>query len=92
MKIVSFLVWTLMLMTAIVSVMTMMVTFGMLQYSSLLKPFADFQLLEACLAAVSFLWAFHNAKAGLSAHNRRTTGIYFLAGCICIWFMIQGVY
>lgn len=92
MKIVNFLMWLMFFISSVVAVITMIVSFGMVDYSASLKPFTNFLPLEICLSAALFLWGINSLYNNYSDTGKKTFFRYLIMASILLVFIFMGVY
>lgn len=92
MKINNIIMWLMFLVTSIVSVITMVVSFGMVEYSRSLKLFMNFLPLEICLSATLFLWGLNNLYNNYSTNGKKNFFYYVVMSSVLLVFIFQGVY
>jgi hypothetical protein len=92
MKLLRSLTWLMVLLTSVLSVVTMIVTFGMVEYSSKLKPFSNFMLLEIFLSITLFLWALDNLYRDNTTRSKIAFGYYIVLSGIFLVFIFNNVY
>lgn len=91
-KIINFLVWFMILISSIISIITMVVSFGMIEYSNFLKPFTNLMLLEISLSITLFLWAINSLYNSYSKQSKKTFFYYLVMSGIFTFFIFYGVY
>jgi hypothetical protein len=92
MKIIDFFMWLMFLVSSAVSVITMIVTFGMIDYSKTLKPFMNFMPIEICLSITLFLWGINSLYNNYTKASKKIFFYYFVMGTILLGFIFMGVY
>lgn len=92
MKIIDFFTWIMFLVTSAISIITMIVSFGMVDYSKTLKPFMNFLPLEICLAVTLFLWGINSLYNNYFKNNKKTFFCYLTMGSVLLGFIFMGVY
>jgi hypothetical protein len=80
------------LVSSLISIITMVVTFGMIEYSNFLKPFTNFMVLEISLAITLFLWAINSLYRSYTPKSKKTFFYYIFMSGLFMAFIFYGVY
>lgn len=90
-KCLDFITWVMMVITFIISILTMIVVFG-IAWNDFLAYFWNFKLLEICLAISLFLWGI-TSIIGIQDKKAKRHGFYSIVfGGILMVFLSLGVY
>jgi hypothetical protein len=92
MEITEGLMWVMILISSIFSVITTIVTFGMVEYTKQLRIFTNFLPLEISLSITLFLWGVNSLYRNHGKSSKRTFIVYLIMGVILLGFIFMGVY
>lgn len=92
MKIIDGLTWMMFFVSSILSIITIIVTFGMVEYTKQLRVFTNLLPLEISLSATLFLWGINCLYNTYSKNGKKAFFRYFIMGLILLGFIFMGVY
>ena len=92
MKLVDGLMWAMFLISSIFSVITTIVTFGMVEYTKQLRVFTNFLPLEISLSVTLFLWGINSLYSNHGKNSKKTFIVYLSMGVVLLGFVFMGVY
>lgn len=92
MKTVDGLMWVMFLISSIFSVITTIVTFGMVEYTKQLSIFTNFLPLEISLSITLFLWGVSSLYSYDGKSNKKTFIVYLIMSIVLLGFIFMGVY
>lgn len=88
MRLLDSLMWLMFLLSLVVSLLTMIVVFGIRWIS----PFATFLPLEVSLAATFFVWGLNSIYNNYTRDSKLTMFYSFVLGGILLVFVVLGIY
>jgi hypothetical protein len=86
--------WIMVLISSLISVMTMIVTFRMIEYSATVKIFANLLPLELSVSITLFLWGINSLyqNSMQSKKSKKTFFCYLLMSVVMLVFVYFKVY
>lgn len=88
MKILDGMMWISIAVSFVISILTMLVTFGI----KWIPPFATFMPVEISLAVTFFLWGVNSIYNHYTKDSRITVLYSFLFGGVLLIFVVFGIY
>lgn len=92
MILVDSVMWFMFLISTIITIITTIVTFGMVEYTKQLSVFMNFLPLEISLSVTLFLWGINRLYSNEGKNNKRSFIIYLIMGGALLGFIFMGVY
>ena len=94
MKLVDISKWIMIFVSSLISVMTMIVTFRMIDYSTTVKIFANLLPLELSVSITLFLWGINSLyqNSMQSKKSKKTFVCYLLMSVLMLVFIYFKVY
>lgn len=88
-KVIDFIMWLLFGISFIISILTMLVLFGGIQY---IEAFSTLLPLEISLSSTFILWGFNSMYNPYTRNSKKTPYIWIALGVMLLVFALFGIY